>query len=159
MHVRNLQRRRKVDGRGLRTFLRRVVGELGPKDASATVALVGDRRMQVLNRMFRSVDRPTDVLAFSVESSFWPEDENYLGDIIISVDTAVRQAKRNKSTLRRELRVLALHGYLHLLGFDHETDDGEMRRIEYRLRRRLEITRPNTGVGRGVRSSRRVKKK
>jgi probable rRNA maturation factor len=71
----------------------------------------------------------------------------------------VRQAKRNKSTLRRELRVLALHGYLHLLGYNHETDDGEMRRIEYRLRRRLEITRPNTGVGRGVRSSRRVKKK
>ena len=64
-----------------------------------------------------------------------------MGDIVISVDTARRQARRRGSTLPRELRVLALHGLLHLLGHDHETDNGEMRRIEYRLRRKFRITR------------------
>jgi probable rRNA maturation factor len=156
--VRNLQRRIKIDGRGLKGFLLRVAGEVGPKGVSATLALVGDRRLQALNRIFRGVNRTTDVLAFSVGPSILPEDNNYLGDIVISVDAAEQHAKRRKSTLRRELRVLALHGYLHLLGYDHETDDGEMRRIEYRLRRRFEITPPRKKAP-GVRSGKRTKKK
>jgi probable rRNA maturation factor len=87
-----------------------------------------------------------------------PEDDNYLGDIVISVDTAERQAKRRKSTLHRELRILALHGYLHLLGYDHETDEGDMRRIEYRLRRRFLVTRPSKKSP-AVRSGKGTKKK
>jgi probable rRNA maturation factor len=63
---------------------------------------------------------------------------------VISVETADRQARRLRSSLDRELRVLALHGFLHLLGYDHETDEGEMRRVEYRLRRRFGITRPRS---------------
>jgi probable rRNA maturation factor len=115
--------------------------------------------MQTLNRLFRGINRPTDVLSFSTEPSVLPEDDDYLGDIVISVETAERQAERRKSTLYCELCVLALHGYLHLLGYDHETDEGEMRRIEYRLRRRFEITRPKKKTALNTRSGKRVKKK
>lgn len=159
VRLRNLQRRHKVDGRGLVFFMNRVAGELGADAGFATLAFVGDRRMQALNRIFRDVNRPTDVLAFAVGHSVSPEDQDYLGDIVISVDTAERQAQRRKSTLDLELRVLALHGYLHLLGYDHATDDGEMRRIEYRLRRKLEITRTRGRKTSGISSGKRTKKK
>jgi probable rRNA maturation factor len=103
------------------------------------VALVDDGRIQVLNRDFRGFDKPTDVLSFRTARK--GASKGYLGDIVISVETALRQARRRRSTLRRELEVLTLHGFLHLMGYDHETDDGEMRRIEYRLRRRFRLTR------------------
>jgi probable rRNA maturation factor len=118
-----------------------VADAVGSANGSATLVLVGDARMRVLNRMFRGYDRPTDVLSFSSDPTEFPaEEQTYLGDIVISVETAERQAKRRGSNLARELRVLALHGFLHLLGYNHETDDGEMRRIEYRLRRKFGIT-------------------
>ena len=94
--------------------------------------------MRKLNREYRGFDKPTDVLSFASDD----EADVYLGDIVISVDTAERQASRRGSILSRELRVLTLHGLLHLMGFDHESDDGEMRRLEYRLRRRFRITTP-----------------
>jgi probable rRNA maturation factor len=109
----------------------------------ATFVLVSDEQMQALNRNFRGYDRPTDVLSFPAGDSSPPGEEPYLGDVVISAETARRQAIKRGSTLPRELRVLALHGYLHLHGYDHDTDDGEMRRIEYRLRRKLGITRPS----------------
>jgi probable rRNA maturation factor len=142
--VRNLQRRFKIDRRVLEAFLNEIAGAVGAADASATLALVGDSRIQELNRDFRGYDKPTDVLSFSADRSFEPD---YLGDIVISVETANRQAKRRRSTLKRELKVLGLHGLLHLLGYDHETDDGEMRRLEYRLRRRFGITTPRAVRG------------
>lgn len=159
IRVRNLQRRSKVDGRGLRAFLVDVAAEVGPKSGSATLALVGDRRMQALNRIFRGTNRPTDVLSFSSGPSILPEDDDYLGDIVISVETAERQAVRLDTTLYRELCLLALHGYLHLLGYDHETDEGEMRRIEYKLRRRFGITRAKRKNTVDPRSVKKVKKK
>jgi probable rRNA maturation factor len=118
-----------------------VAGEVAPAGASATLVLVGDERMRDLNRTFRGFDRPTDVLSFPARNGDFPDEADYLGDIVISVETASRQARRRGSTLPRELRVLALHGLLHLLGHDHESDNGEMRRIEYRLRRKFGITR------------------
>ncbi len=139
LSVRNLQRRIPIDSGRLRAFLRRVAPAAGAPTGSATVALVTDGRMRTLNRDFRGLDKPTDVLSFR-----WTRkggSSGYLGDIVISVETAFRQARRRRSTLRRELEVLTLHGFLHLLGYDHETDDGEMRRVEYRLRRRLRLTR------------------
>jgi probable rRNA maturation factor len=139
--LKNLQRRIKVDGRPLRTFLRQVAGEVAPPGASASLVFVGDERMRYLNRTFRGYDRPTDVLSFPARAGDFPDEADYLGDIVISVETARRQARRRGSTLPRELRVLALHGLLHLLGYDHETDQGEMRRIEYRMRRKYGITR------------------
>jgi probable rRNA maturation factor len=138
--VRNLQRRVPIDSGRLKAFLRRVAPAAGAPSGSATVALVTDGRIQELNRNFRGLDKPTDVLSF--RSARKGSSKGYLGDIVISVETASRQARRRRSTLRQEVEVLTLHGFLHLMGYDHETDEGEMRRIEYRLRRRLGITRP-----------------
>jgi probable rRNA maturation factor len=137
--VRNLQRRVAIDSRRLRKFLAAVAPAAGAPSGSVTVALVSDERMRAFNRDFRGFDKPTDVLSFRETSR--GRRTGYLGDIVISVETARRQARRRGSSLRQELEVLTLHGFLHLLGYDHETDDGEMRRIEYRLRRKLGITR------------------
>ena len=142
--LKNLQRSVKIQSRSFRLFLRRLADELTLEGTSATLVLVGDERMRTLNRRFRGFDCATDVLSFPAHNGAFPtenEDTDYLGDIVISVDTARRQARRRGSTLPRELRVLAVHGLLHLLGHDHETDNGEMRRIEYRLRRKFRITR------------------
>jgi len=139
----------KVDARRLRDFFHRVAAEAGAdEEASASLVLVGEKRMRALNNLFRGQDVPTDVLAFSAGESVSPEDRGYLGDIVISVDTARQQAGERGFDLESELCVLTLHGFLHLLGHDHETDGGEMRRLEYRLRRKLGITRR-----RGKRSS------
>ena len=97
---------------------------------AVTVALVPDRRIHALNRQFRHKDRPTDVLSF-------PADEpGQLGDVIIAVGVARRQAAAAGHPLGTELRILALHGLLHLLGYDHEQDEGRMQRLERRLRRK-----------------------
>ena len=90
--------------------------------------------MRQLNRRYRRRDRPTDVLAFPADRS-----AGHLGDIVISVPYAARQARRRREPRAREIDRLLLHGYLHLLGYDHETDDGEMDALETRLRRRLAI--------------------
>jgi len=95
-----------------------------------TVALVTDRRIQELNRSFRHVDKATDVLSF-------PADEpGTLGDVVIARGVARRQARGAGHDFATEVRVLALHGLLHLLGYDHEHDGGRMARLEARLRRK-----------------------
>jgi len=95
-----------------------------------TVALVPDRRIQELNRNFRRVNTATDVLSF-------PADEpETLGDVVIARGVARRQARGAGHDFPTELRVLALHGLLHLLGYDHEHDGGRMARLEARLRRK-----------------------
>src|SRR3954468_4294355 len=95
-----------------------------------TVAIVSDARVRALNRKFRKKDKLTDVLSF-------PSDErDFLGDVVIAEGVARRQARDAGHALATELRVLALHGLLHLLGYDHEHDDGRMARFERRLRKR-----------------------
>jgi len=94
-----------------------------------TVAIVPDARVRALNRKFRKKDKGTDVLSFPAE------EPGYLGDVVISSGVAARQARAAGHSLATELRVLALHGLLHLLGYDHERDDGQMARLERRLRR------------------------
>ena len=94
-----------------------------------SVFLCGDGRMRRLNREYRGKDKATDVLSF-------PGEETHLGDILISVPTARRQAEAAGHPVERELKTLLLHGVLHCLGYDHETDQGEMERVERRLRRR-----------------------
>ena len=94
-----------------------------------TVAIVSDARVRALNRRFSKKDKTTDVLSFS------SEERGYLGDVVISSGVAARQARAAGHSLATELRVLALHGLLHLLGYDHERDDGQMARVERRLRR------------------------
>ncbi len=98
-----------------------------------TVAFVTDARMRRLNREFRGVDRPTDVLSFPASDEPAHSGEP-LGDIVIATGVARRQAAKAGHGVAAEARLLALHGLLHLMGYDHETDGGEMARIERRLR-------------------------
>ena len=121
--------------RGLSAWL----GAVAPRGArgQVTVALVTDARIRRLNRQFRAVDAATDVLSFTADpSSASPSGAVDLGDIAIARGVAARQARAAGHALSTEVRVLALHGLLHLLGYDHETDDGEMARVEARLRRK-----------------------
>lgn len=133
--------------RGLAAWL----AALAPRAArgTVTIAVVTDARIRQLNRQFRGVDAATDVLSFPTFSSPAGQREAGgstarsgatafapLGDIAIARGVATRQARAAGHAVSTELRVLALHGLLHLLGYDHETDDGEMARVEARLRRR-----------------------
>jgi len=106
-------------------------GATGP--ATLTIVLTTDRRIRRLNRTWRGVDTSTDVLSFPAGED--PGPGRHLGDLVISRETAARQARHEGHSLATELRVLALHGLLHLLGYDHERDSGRMARIERRLRR------------------------
>ncbi len=135
----NRQRRHRVEARGLARFAERVLAAVGKSGHAVTIVLVGDRAIRHLNREFRGVDRPTDVLSFPFgeRDPDSPEPLPYLGDVVISVETARRYAARWRIPLDRELRNLIIHGVLHLCGYDHETDQGEMRRLERRLRRTL----------------------
>ncbi|HEY7512103.1 MAG TPA: rRNA maturation RNase YbeY [Vicinamibacteria bacterium] len=127
----NRQRSRPVRQARLRRVLR---GAADALDVGGEVALVltGDRAIRALNARYRGKDRPTDVLSFPGGAS-----PGELGDIVISVQAAERNARQLGRTLAQELDVLALHGFLHVLGYDHETDDGTMDRLERRLRKRL----------------------
>lgn len=95
--------------------------------ASVSVLLCGDARMRRLNRVYRGVDQPTDVLSFPAETPA------FLGDVAIDVPYAARQARRRGHSLEREVKLLLAHGVLHLLGHDHETDEGEMFRLQRRV--------------------------
>lgn len=107
----------------------RLVPRLGVKAEFSTV-LVSDRGIRYYNRRYRGVPEPTDVLAFPMG------EESYLGDILISVETADRQ---RRNSLHTELKVLVLHGLLHLMGYDHEVDSGEMESMEVQLRREFQL--------------------
>lgn len=102
------------------------------------VALVSDAKMRALNRRFRGVARATDVLSFPAGGTPRPPapGRRLLGDVVIAAGVADRQARRAGHPVGVELRRLALHGLLHLLGHDHTRDDGRMERLERRLRRR-----------------------
>jgi probable rRNA maturation factor len=134
----NGQRRHAVDARRLRRFLEVVAGAMPPpRGRTLALRLVSDGSMRELNRRFRGRDACTDVLSFPGGRAQDEAGRLHLGDLAIAVGTARRQARAAGHSLGRELRLLALHGYLHLLGYDHETDDGTMRRLERRLVHRL----------------------
>jgi probable rRNA maturation factor len=131
------------DGRGrpLRAAgLARWLAGVAPARArgEVAVAIVGDARMRALNRRYRRKDRPTDVLSFPAGDDPAPAARRVLGDVVIASGVARRQAREAGHAYATELRVLALHGLLHLLGYDHEdpADAGRMARTEARLRRK-----------------------
>lgn len=106
----------------------------------ATVAFVSDKQIKLLNRRFRGLENPTDVLSFpTVADEFEQTAAPNLGDIAISVERAEKQAAANGLSFETEIAQLILHGLLHLCGYDHENDNGEMNRMELRLRRQLSI--------------------
>lgn len=126
----NRQRRHRIPVDGVRSLLK---GAARSMKVGGELALVfaGDGLLRRLNRDYRFKDKATDVLSFESQG-----EDMGLGDIFISVETARANAARFSRTLDRELEILALHGFLHVLGYDHETDHGEMEALEKRLRAR-----------------------
>ena len=135
----NRQRRVPVALHPLRQFCERVRRELGFAPRSVTIRLISDETMARLNETFRKKQGPTDVLSFPANGARRAPGAEYIGDIAISPETARRNARRFSRSLPVEMRILILHGMIHLAGFDHETDHGEMRRLERRLRKRLGV--------------------
>jgi len=124
-------RGRPVRVAGLSSWLRRVAP--ARVRGRVSIALVSDSRIRALNHTYRRKDRVTDVLSFPADLPF---PNRFLGEIVIARGIARRQAREARHSELTELRLLALHGLLHLLGYDHERDRGEMRRTEQRLRRK-----------------------
>jgi probable rRNA maturation factor len=152
--VLNRQSRVRVTPGDLEKFLGRACRSLRLPRQSFTVCLVTNAEIARWNRIYRGKPGPTDVLSFTADekttrsskrSSFSPHRVRfssstaspYLGDIAIAPAVAMRNARRFGRTLKDEMRILILHGILHLMGYDHETDNGQMERREARLRRAL----------------------
>ena len=159
----NKQTKVRLAKRPLQEFLRKAQRELQISGAEVCIALVSDAEIAKWNQQYRGKKGPTDVLSFPAiagathgasaspkSRSFSPRAARrspraargsplFLGDIAIAPETAQRYARKNGRTLGKELRVLILHGVLHLMGYDHESDHGQMNRIEQKLRRRLGI--------------------
>src|SRR5260370_21494862 len=144
--IESRQRAGRVEMRVLVAFTNRVKLELGLGQESVAIRLVNDAEMARLNETYRNKKGTTDVLSFPAEARRRPSNLRHrlkkvrdaqLGDIAISPVVGRRNAKRYRRKLTEEIQILILHGILHLLGYDHETDRGEMEQVELRLRRRL----------------------
>jgi probable rRNA maturation factor len=136
----NRQRKMPLDWESWRAFTTRALKVVPADGAGVTIAFVSDRAMRELNRRWRGKRATTDVLSFpAAQDQFEKLDGFRLGDIVISVEQAARQASEHDLDFETEVAQLILHGLLHLCGYDHETDKGEMNRLELRLRRRLGI--------------------
>jgi probable rRNA maturation factor len=127
----NRQRQHTVRSEDIKRLLERAAAALKITGEIAVV-FAGDALLRRLNRDYRFKDKATDVLSFPGQ-----DRDMGLGDVIISVETARANSRSHSRTLDRELEILALHGLLHVLGYDHETDQGEMEALEKQLRSRL----------------------
>lgn len=143
MNLRTYQRKWRIDAPLVTRYIRKVWKTLQrtpdvniPEDTELSLVFLNNRRMQWYNAQYRKKDYPTDVLSFPV-NEITVEHNHYLGDILVSVEKAAAQAREKGHNLNRELEILLLHGVLHLLGYDHEVDAGEMDHLEARLRRKL----------------------
>lgn len=149
----NQQRKEKIAKKEWGLFALSVLKVLNLEQVEVTIAFVGDRRIKSLNKEFRGINKPTDVLSFSYQSAETTANQqgtentspndlasfegNYLGDVVISTQTAALYAKKLGLTFDQEVKTLILHGLLHLCGYDHEIDDGEMDELEQKLRKQL----------------------
>ena len=148
IEIANRQRLISIDGANLENLGSAVLKHvLGGDQVALTIAIVRDPAIKKLNHRYRGVNSATDVLSFPANDgvpgasgagrereSF---DGDFLGDVLISADTAARQAAGAGITIDREIQELVIHGILHICGYDHETDQGEMNRLEVKLRRKL----------------------
>ena len=144
VNIKTYQRKWPINRQTVRNFVQKIF-KAGVQQAVAfrrlgktevTIVFLNDGQMQFYNRTYRKKDYATDVLSFPVNETF--QQYLYLGDILISLDRAAHQAKEKRHSAQREVKILLLHGVLHLLGYDHEADRGQMTRLENRLRRALE---------------------
>lgn len=125
--------RRQVRLDALKKLAGRILKTVGEADALLSLEIVGDHRMRRLNRTFRQRDKTTDVLAFAMREGPGPPSP-LLGDVVISLPQAIRQARRHRQGIDHELAVLLIHGVLHLCGYDHERSAVEARRMVRRER-------------------------
>ena len=140
IEVVNRQRKVSLDCERWRAFTAKALKVAAASGAGVTVAFVSDLAMRELNRRWRGKEGTTDVLSFpAAQDEFEKVEGLTLGDVVISVEQAARQAKEHGLEFDEEVSQLILHGVLHLCGYDHETDNGEMTALELRLRRRLGI--------------------
>ncbi len=130
----NRQRKVQIDGERWRSFAAKALIVAPARGAGVTVAFVSDRAMRELNRRWRGKRGTTDVLSFPAEQDEFEKLEGLsLGDVVISVEQAARQAAEHDLDFENEVAQLILHGLLHLCGYDHETDDGEMLVLQQRI--------------------------
>ncbi len=140
IEVVNRQRKVPVDCERWQAFAVQAMQVLPTETADVTVVFVADRMMRPINRQWRGKRGTTDVLSFpAAQDEFEKQAGLNLGDVVISVEQAARQAKENDLSLEQEIAQLILHGLIHLCGYDHSTDNGEMDRLEMKFRRRLGI--------------------
>jgi probable rRNA maturation factor len=132
LHIRafNRQRKHRLDLPHLRTVAARVLQALGLERQEVSIVFISDPKMRQLNERYRGKPGSTDVLSFGETGMV-----DYLGDVFISTETASANAMREGHSLQRETSILVLHGLLHLAGYDHEADQGQMRALERKLRR------------------------
>ncbi|MFN0085629.1 MAG: rRNA maturation RNase YbeY [Blastocatellia bacterium] len=133
----NRQRLLQIDIAGAARLSRAVLDRVGREDAALTLTFLRDRRMRRLNRDYRGIDKSTDVLSFAYHETEDCHESKHLGDVVIAVETAQTYARELGLTFEREIEHLVIHGTLHLAGYDHETDGGEMNRMEKKLRKDL----------------------
>ena len=136
----NRQRARKINAKRWREFAEQALQTIDSTKQSVTIVFVSDAAIKKLNQQFRGKNYATDVLSFPTKSEdFETDNQSHLGEIVISVERAAAQAKENGLTFSNEVEQLILHGLLHLSGYDHEADNGEMNRLELKLRKKLGI--------------------
>jgi len=135
VHVLNRQRRFKICGMSVASFCDALLRTLGQPAQTLSVVFVSARRMRRINHQYLGRDYATDVLSFSYERVI-AEGSPFLGEIIIAPEIALEQAVRYRADPEREVRKLLVHGVLHLLGYNHETDQGRMNRVQAGLTRR-----------------------
>jgi probable rRNA maturation factor len=130
--IMNRQRRQKIATKMLRAAAVKILSGLGCTSSELSVAIVGDRTIRVLNREYLQKDRSTNVISFSMqEGEFGAMNPDLLGDVVISADTAAKEAADAGITFHERLVFLLLHGILHLVGYDHErSGEVEARRME-----------------------------
>jgi probable rRNA maturation factor len=134
----NRQPKRKINGKRWRGFTAEALRAIKREGRDVSVVFLSNAAIRKLNKQFRAKDYTTDVLSFPTEPEQF-EKQSSLGEIVIATDRAATQAKENGLTFENEIEQLILHGLLHLCGYDHETDNGEMNRLELKLRKKLGI--------------------
>lgn len=141
MDILNQQRKIKIERAEYLKFTEKI-SSLIPKaeNTDFTIAFVSDKKMTEFQKQFHGKKGTTDVLSFPFVSDEFDNRPNYLGDIVISAEQAQKQALENNLIIEIEIKQLILHGVLHLCGYDHETDNGEMDELELKLRDKLGIS-------------------
>lgn len=137
----NRQRRHPIEAKRVRSLAERTLSALGYTDSELSVTVVGDRTMRRLNRDYRGMDKTTNVLSFAMAEGDFPGlNPQLLGDVVISADTARREAEEEGIPFFERFGFLLLHGILHLSGYDHERSGGaEARRMERKQRELLRL--------------------